>query len=87
MGIYSQVDTLFDHFSGNEISDLIVKSTQHFHAGFLPVAEEILYVSAPGTGSMDVAALPYARVTAPLWPKVADPHAAGADPRAGTAFS
>ena len=53
---------------------LIVKSTQHFHAGFLPVAEEILYVSAPGTGAMDVTTLPYTRVVALLWPRVANPH-------------
>lgn len=54
---------------------LIVKSTQHFHAGFAPIAREVLYVSAPGAGSMNVAALPYRRVSRPLWPKVADPRA------------
>ena len=53
---------------------LIVKSTQHFHAGFAPLAAEILYVSAPGTGSMDMRALPYTRVTRALWPLVEDPH-------------
>jgi microcystin degradation protein MlrC len=56
---------------------LIVKSTQHFHAGFLPLADEILYVSAPGTGAMDMRALAYTRVTRPLWPRVADPHGDG----------
>jgi len=55
---------------------LIVKSTQHFHAGFQPIADDILYVSAPGTGSMDMRALPFTRVTRALWPRVADPHAA-----------
>ena len=55
---------------------LIVKSTQHFHAGFQPVADDILYVSAPGSGSMDMKALPFTRVTRPVWPRVADPHAA-----------
>jgi microcystin degradation protein MlrC len=54
---------------------LVVKSTQHFHAGFAPLAEEILYVSAPGTGAMDMRAVQYKRVSRPLWPKVADPHA------------
>lgn len=53
---------------------LVVKSTQHFHAGFAPVAEEILYVSAPGTGSMDMKTLPFTRVKRPLWPLVANPH-------------
>lgn len=52
---------------------LVAKSTQHFHAGFAPIAREILYVSAPGAGSMDMAALPHRTVARPLWPRVADP--------------
>jgi microcystin degradation protein MlrC len=52
---------------------LVAKSTQHFHAGFAPIAREILYVSAQGSGSMDMAVLPYTRVTRPLWPQVAVP--------------
>ena len=54
---------------------LIVKSTQHFYAGFQPIAEEILYVSAPGTGPMDMRGIPFTRVTRLLWPRVADPFA------------
>ncbi|MCP5265947.1 MAG: M81 family metallopeptidase [Burkholderiaceae bacterium] len=53
---------------------LIVKSTQHFHAGFAPIAREILYVSAPGSGSMNFGELPHRRVSAPLWPRLDDPH-------------
>jgi microcystin degradation protein MlrC len=53
---------------------LVVKSTQHFHAGFAPIAREILYLTAPGTGSMNFASLPHTRVTQPLWPKVENPH-------------
>jgi microcystin degradation protein MlrC len=56
---------------------VVVKSTQHFHAGFLPIADDIAYVAAPGTGSMDMRALEYRLVTRPLWPRVADPHAGG----------
>jgi len=52
---------------------LVVKSTQHFHAGFAPIAREVLYVSAPGAGSMDFAALPHRLVQRALWPRVADP--------------
>ena len=52
---------------------LVVKSTQHFHAGFAPLAREILYVSAPGTGAMDMTALAYRQVLRPLWPRVAEP--------------
>jgi putative hydrolase of the HAD superfamily len=54
---------------------LVVKSTQHFHAGFAPIAREILYLATPGAASMDFAALAHARVHAPLWPRVVDPHA------------
>ncbi len=52
---------------------LVAKSTQHFHAGFAPIAREVLYVSAPGAGSMDMAALPHRQVQRALWPRVADP--------------
>ncbi len=63
----------------------IVKSTQHFHAGFLPVAADILYVAAPGTGSMDMRALVYRRVDRPLWPRdLADGGDTGLDPVAAS---
>ena len=52
---------------------LVVKSTQHFHAGFAPIAREVLYLSAPGAGSMDMAALPHRMVQRELWPRVAAP--------------
>lgn len=54
---------------------LVAKSTQHFHAGFSPIAREIIYVSSKGTASMNFGKLPHTRVTAPLWPRVANPHA------------
>jgi microcystin degradation protein MlrC len=54
---------------------LIVKSTQHFHAAFAPVAEEILYVATPGTMAMDMRGISYRHVQRPLWPRVADPFA------------
>jgi len=55
---------------------LVVKSTQHFFAGFGPIAREVIYMASPGTGSMDFASLPHKRVTATLWPKTAAPHKA-----------
>lgn len=58
---------------------LVVKSSQHFHAAFAPIAREVVYLATPGTGSMDFAALPHRSVTAPLWPKVAQPHAEAGD--------
>ena len=54
---------------------LVVKSTQHFYAGFGEIAREVIYASTSGTGSMNFAQLPHTRVTAKLWPRDANPHA------------
>jgi microcystin degradation protein MlrC len=53
----------------------VVKSAQHFHAGFAPLASRVLYAAAPGTMSPDMRALPLTRAARPLWPKVDDPYA------------
>ncbi len=55
---------------------LVVKSTQHFHAGFAPIAAEILYVDVPGSAPPDYRSLEYQLLRRPVWPLVADPHAA-----------
>jgi microcystin degradation protein MlrC len=53
---------------------IVVKSTQHFHAQFAPLARQVLYVTTPGVMSMDFARLPYQRRSLDYWPRVADPH-------------
>jgi microcystin degradation protein MlrC len=70
-----------DAFTGMGITladkDLVVvKSTQHFHAEFAPIARHILYVSTPGAMDFDFAAIPYRLRSPDYWPRVADPHAA-----------
>ncbi len=57
-----------------KVRTLVVKSTQHFHAGFGAIARDVLYAATDGTGSMDYANLPHQHVDAPLWPRVPDPH-------------
>jgi microcystin degradation protein MlrC len=57
-------------------SVLAVKSMQHFHASFAPIASDILYVAAPGAVAPDVTTLPYAKASRAQWPFVADPFAA-----------
>jgi len=52
-----------------------VKSTQHFYAGFAPVAAEILYVAAPGAIYPDFAQIPYRKLKTPFWPRVENPFA------------
>ena len=54
---------------------VVVKSTQHFHAGFAPIAKEIVYVAAPGAIAPDFAAIPYTKLAKPYWPRVEDPWA------------
>lgn len=52
---------------------VIVKSIQHFHAAFVPIAREVRYAGAPGALSFDFANLPYTRREGNYWPRVADP--------------
>jgi len=52
---------------------VVVKSTQHFHAGFAPIASRIAYMACPGAIPPDFAAIPYKRFTAPYWPRVENP--------------
>ena len=52
---------------------IVVKSTQHFYAGFAPVASEVLYVAAPGAIPPDFANIPYQKFNAPYWPRVPNP--------------
>ncbi len=59
---------------------VVVKSAQHFAAGFAPASDRILYVAAPGTASPDFATLTLPRAGRPLWPQVADPFAPSPTP-------
>ena len=54
---------------------VVVKSTQHFYAGFAPIAQQVRYVSAPGAIAPDYAAIPFTKRTTPYWPRVRDPFA------------
>ncbi len=56
---------------------LLVKSTNHFHAGFAPVASEIIYVTAPTSYPTDPAVTDYRKLDRPIWPRVPDPLGEG----------
>ena len=47
---------------------LVVKSTNHFHAAFGPIAAKVLYVDSDGPLPRDYARIPYTRVQRPIWP-------------------
>ena len=53
---------------------LLIKSTNHFYAGFAPIAAEVIYVSAGSSYPSDPAATNYTKLSRPIWPRVADPH-------------
>ena len=56
---------------------LLIKSTNHFYAGFAPIAAEIIYVSAPTSYPVNPAATSYTKLSRPIWPRVLDPHGLG----------
>lgn len=53
---------------------LVVKSTNHFHGAFAPVASEILYAAVDGPYPSDPRTNAYTRLTRPLWPIIDNPH-------------
>lgn len=53
---------------------VVVKSTQHFHADFAPIATAVFYVSTPGAITPDFAAIPYVKRDLNYWPRVSQPH-------------
>jgi microcystin degradation protein MlrC len=52
---------------------VVVKSMQHFHAAFAPVASEVRYVSAPGAVPPDFATLPFTKRQGAWWPRDPNP--------------
>ncbi len=56
---------------------LLIKSTNHFYAGFAPIAAEVIYVSAPSSYPADPGRTNYTKLSRPIWPRVSDPHGLG----------
>lgn len=52
---------------------LVVKSTQHFYAGYAPIASEIIYMAAPGAIAPIMKEIPFTRVDLNKYPWVDDP--------------
>ena len=58
---------------------LVVKSMNHFHAAFAPIAAEVVYMSAPGTLDLDPRAIPYRHVDTHKFPWLDDPWSPDVD--------
>ncbi|MBK1868775.1 M81 family metallopeptidase [Taklimakanibacter albus] len=54
---------------------LVVKSTNHFYAGFAPIASEVIYVAAGATYPNNPRVTNYRKLTRKLWPRAEDPFA------------
>ena len=52
---------------------VVVKSTQHFHAGFAPVAAEILYARSPTAVQFEGPENPYRHRDGNYWPLTETP--------------
>jgi microcystin degradation protein MlrC len=52
---------------------VIVKSMQHFHAAFSPLASQVLYADSPGLLTSDHTQRPFKRRPLNFWPRVANP--------------
>ncbi|SPU51261.1 peptidase [Bordetella trematum] len=47
---------------------IVVKSAQHFHAAFAPLASQVIYADTPGSAALGLQSLPYRRIQRPKWP-------------------
>lgn len=54
---------------------IVVKSTQHFFAGYAPIAKDVRYVATPGAIGPTFESIPYTKLKTPYWPKVGNPFA------------
>jgi len=54
---------------------VVVKSTQHFHAKFAPLAKAVFYVDTPGAITQDFAHIAFKVRSLNYWPRVSDPWA------------
>jgi microcystin degradation protein MlrC len=57
---------------------IIVKSSNHYQAGFRPDSDHLWHVTSPGAIRVDFAQIPYTKRDANYFPRAEDPWAAGA---------
>jgi microcystin degradation protein MlrC len=58
-----------------QMKTVVVKSSNHFYAGFAPIASEVIHVATPGALTADFAAIPYVKRNPAYWPRVENPFA------------
>ena len=58
-----------------QMKTVVVKSSNHFYAGFAPIAAEVIHMASPGTLTADFASIPYRKRDPNYWPRVENPFA------------
>lgn len=53
-----------------QMKTVVVKSSNHFYAGFAPIASEVIHMVSPGTLTADFASIPYTKRDLAYWPRV-----------------
>jgi microcystin degradation protein MlrC len=53
---------------------LLIKSTNHFYAGFAPIAAEVVYIDAGAPYPSNPRVTDYRKMIRPIWPRAANPH-------------
>ncbi|WP_158817851.1 M81 family metallopeptidase [Methylocapsa sp. S129] len=53
---------------------LLIKSTNHFYAGFAPIAQEIIYIDAGAPYPSHPRETQYRKLSREIWPRVENPH-------------
>jgi microcystin degradation protein MlrC len=61
---------------------VVVKSYNHFQAGFRALAAQIIHIEGPGAIDGNMAAIPFKSRSSQYWPRVADPFSASTAPGA-----
>ena len=59
---------------------VVVKSYNHFQAGFRALAAQIIHIEGPGAIDGNMAAIPFKSRSSRYWPRVADPFSASTAP-------
>lgn len=57
----------------DKMKGVVVKSSQHFYAGFAPIASQVIHVATPGAITPDFTSIPYTKRDDNYWPKTENP--------------
>lgn len=60
---------------------IVVKSSNHYQAGFRPLADHLWHVGSPGAMTLDFAGLPYTKRDPDFFPRIDDPWSKGGIPQ------